>query len=159
MSLEFYNFSQNIQDLINQNKTNCIFIAAAGNKGKLNRIKDCYPASYENCISVGAVDENNKRYYRSNMSNHINVAAPGTNINSCISKNIYSNESDTSFAVPFVTGLAALLTSYQIKNNQLNLTIIKDAIINTTTNLGNKTEYGSGLINPSESFNYLKSHL
>ncbi|HAF30292.1 MAG TPA: hypothetical protein DCG75_14720 [Bacteroidales bacterium] len=157
MSLEYYEYDDQIQATITQNRNNCVFIAAAGNKGKLNRIKDSYPASYKDCISVGAVDENNIRYLRSNLSNHIDVMAPGTNIYSCTKNNSYTFESDTSFAVPFVSGLAALLGSFQITNNSFDAQKIKDAILNSTIYLGDKIEYGKGLISPVNSFNYLKN--
>lgn len=158
MSLEHYQSSKEIQDLINLNQDSCVFIAAAGNKGRLNRIKDSYPASYENCISVGAIDENFKRYERSNISNYLDVVAPGVNIDSCIDQSNYSKKSDTSFAVPFVTGLAALLLSYQLKSSGIvNPNQVTAAILNSTSNIGSKVEYGRGLINPYRSLGYLIS--
>jgi len=82
-------------------------VAAAGN----SNVNTFYPAAYSNVISVGATDINDKKTYFSNTGK-IDVCAPGENIYSTNNKlgcNGYASADGTSFAAPFVSGLAALI--------------------------------------------------
>ena len=86
-------------------------IAAAGNS---NSNIPMYPASYNHVISVGASDLNDTKASFSNYGSTIDVMAPGVNIYSTLagSNSSYGNLSGTSMACPLVSGLAALMISY-----------------------------------------------
>ena len=81
-------------------------VAAAGN----NDTAVYYPAAFSNVISVASTDEDDKRAVFSNYGK-IDVSAPGTTVWSTDngSDTAYSAYSGTSFAAPFVSGLAALI--------------------------------------------------
>lgn len=90
-----------------------LFVCAAGNNGANTAGTPVYPAAYQlkNTISVGAV---NNRGLLTNLSNYgkaVEIAAPGESILSIWPNNAYSNQSGTSIATAFVTGVAALLQS------------------------------------------------
>jgi hypothetical protein len=110
-----------------------VVIAAAGNDGK--DVKDYSPASLENVITVAATDPQDKRAGFSNFGGAIDIAAPGVDILSLRARqtdfmlfagvkgykpganfigapeNRYYRADGTSFAAPFVTGVASLILS------------------------------------------------
>lgn len=67
-----------------------------------------YPASYDEVISVTAVDSN-LHFGETTPKGDIDFSAPGVNIISTSIDGTYQYESGTSIATPFVTGLIALL--------------------------------------------------
>ena len=69
-------FNSAIQYAYNQGS---IIIAAAGNEAmEGNPIS--YPASYDNVISVGSIDESTNHSYFSNYNKFVDVVAPGQDI-------------------------------------------------------------------------------
>ncbi len=109
-------YSQALRDAIEAAKNaGILFIAAAGNAGTDNDAIPSYPASYDNnnIIAVAATDHNDQLAGFSCYGlNSVDVAAPGVNILSTIPGGGYDSYSGTSMATPHVSGLAALLKSY-----------------------------------------------
>jgi hypothetical protein len=89
--------------------SNVLLVAAAGNEG--NDTKR-YPAAYDEVIAVTATDSDDKPAYFTNFGNWVELAAPGVDIYSTIRGPGYDYWSGTSFACPYVSGLAALVWSY-----------------------------------------------
>ncbi len=83
-----------------------IIIAAAGNEGSE---RAAYPAAYENCVAVTAIQKNGALVPLANYSDWVDVAAPGFNIYSTLPNDSYGYKHGTSFATAYVSGLAALL--------------------------------------------------
>lgn len=93
--------------------SNMLFVCAAGNDGKDIAKSPVYPASFElsNVITVGATNNSGKIAALSNYGINVDVAAPGIGILSTSPENQYDYQNGTSFAAPYVAGIAALIQS------------------------------------------------
>lgn len=85
----------------------CILVAASGNSGACERY---YPAAHPGVIAVGAVDASAVPARFSTRGDHVALCAPGQAIRTC-DRDGYTVASGTSFAAPFVAGVAALLAA------------------------------------------------
>lgn len=77
-----------------------------------------WPAMYENCIAVGAINSIGNKSYYSNYGDWVDICAPGGDYNvgpaiySTLKDGKYGEMQGTSMACPHVSGVAALLVSY-----------------------------------------------
>ena len=85
----------------------CVLIAASGNSGKEERY---YPAALDGVIAVGATDRDGNVASFTTRGAHVAVCAPGRGIWTCGVRG-YQQASGTSFAAPFVAGIAALVVA------------------------------------------------
>ena len=118
-----------------------LFICSAGNYNENIDLSSTphYPARYSlpNMIVVGAVDSEDQRATWTNSSgeyggsnygtNFSYIYAPGKNIWTTGIEHNYTSWTGTSFSAPYVTGVAALLLSY---NPSLTAVQLKSAILN-----------------------------
>ena len=154
MSYGGYSYSELQKDALDYayNK-GIVLVASAGND---NNSRLHYPSGYKNVISVAATDSNDNKAEFSNYGPWIDFAAPGVDLLSLRAEgtDMYGNEtnifdekyyigSGTSFASPFVAGLAGLLLSY---NNTFTPDMIKTIISNSVDNSTSKYNIG-GRIN------------
>jgi subtilisin family serine protease len=123
-----------------------LIVAAAGNNGKETLRVEC-PAAYDTTIAVAAVKQNLQRLETSAVGQEIELAAPGENIFAISPSNTIWSGSGTSFAVPYITGTAALIWE---KNNTLTNKQVRDILCQTATDKstpGRDTIYGYGIVN------------
>ena len=107
----------------NQNTT---IVIAAGNEGLLSGIDPMQ--RHENCIIVGAMDQQHQITSFSNFGRFNTVNAPGFQVVSAVPGNNYEPMDGTSMAAPIVTGAVALFKSlYPDASN----TSIKNKLIAT----------------------------
>ncbi len=119
-----------------------------------------YPASYDNVIAVGAVNNNAEHDIAdfSNIGPELDVVAPGVHIWSTFNDGAYKELMGTSQAVPMVSGLAALLlaadgslraepgdTAWKVQR------ILEESAIDQGAP-GNDKYYGAGLIDGTNAF-------
>jgi subtilisin family serine protease len=112
---------------------------------------DRYPSSLSsNVISVSSTNKLREISSFSTKSNNVKISAPGEEIKAIDFKNDdISKVSGTSFSVPIVAGITALLRSHF---NLLSVSEIKTRLLSCLEPLGDRTMYGDGIINPVRSF-------
>ncbi|MGW0280118.1 type VII secretion-associated serine protease mycosin [Streptomyces sp. NPDC003006] len=86
-----------------------VVVASAGNDGLGGNVKKTYPASYDGVLAVAASDRNNERAPFSQSGAFVGVAAPGVDMISTVPVGGHCTDNGTSFAAPYVTGVAALI--------------------------------------------------
>lgn len=94
-------------------------IAAAGNDG---RRSVSYPAAYEECLAVSALDSDGSAARYSNYGEEIELCAPGSAVLSSVNGDGYDQFSGTSMAAPVVSGVAGLaLSTWELSASDLRL--------------------------------------
>jgi subtilisin family serine protease len=114
------------------NEANALFIAAAGNESNNNDASPSYPATYDipNVLAVAAINNRGIIAPFSNFGKKtVHVGAPGVNVFSSTLESKYDSWSGTSMATPHVSGVAALLASYEptLTNIQMKQRLIATA--------------------------------
>ncbi|MCC9311398.1 type VII secretion-associated serine protease mycosin [Kitasatospora sp. RB6PN24] len=87
-------------------RAGAVVVAASGNDGQE---APTYPAAYPTVLAVGASDRNNERAPFSQYGDFVKVAAPGVDMLSTVPGGGQCVDNGTSFAAPYVSGVAALL--------------------------------------------------
>lgn len=136
-----------------------ILVGAAGNS---NTSTPLYPAAYPEVIAVSATDRYDEKASYSNYGDWIELSAPGGDgedyhdwILSTYLDNNYTWLLGTSMATPHVSGLAALVWSY---NYSLTNQQLREHLRNTADDLGDPSKdpyYGYGRINAYKALNEL----
>lgn len=131
-----------------------LIVAAAGNDGAKSGDTLYYPASYDNVISVGSIDNSGHRATHSQRNDFVNIMAPGENIYSSYAPG-YAQGSGTSYATPHVTAAAALAKSL---NPSLDASALMDALYSTATSIPDRYS-GNGTLNIQSLLTYVTATL
>ncbi|MEU4718680.1 S8 family serine peptidase [Nonomuraea dietziae] len=125
---------------------NVVVVAAAGNVKKEDGTPaPAYPASYEGVISVGSAGPDGKLTNFSNAAGQVSVLGPGASITSTwTGKTLATDLDGTSYATPFVAGVAALVRS---RFPHLDQEQVKRRIM-LTSDGGTGQGTGAGMVNP-----------
>ena len=121
-----------------------VVVSAVGNSGS-NALY--YPAGYETVIGVGAVDSNSMLYYHSDHNESVYLTAPGVEVRSTAAGGGYTASTGTSFAVPQVSGAAAVLLGM---DESLTPGRIRTLLAETASDAGDAgydEYYGYGILN------------
>jgi membrane-anchored mycosin MYCP len=130
---------------------NVVVVAAAGNDGaSQNKDAVSYPAAYPGVIAVAGIDENDQHVQTSTSGDYVDVAAPGVNIVGPAPQGGGFGQfpsGGTSFAAAYVSGVAALVRSY---DRSLSVTQVTDRITSTADHPpdGHNAQVGYGVVNP-----------
>ncbi|MBI2146852.1 S8 family peptidase, partial [Candidatus Woesearchaeota archaeon] len=144
MSFGFEDYSQIFKEKVQEAYTKgVLLVGAAGNNGGTTVL---YPAGYSDVIAVGATEMDDNLASFSNTGYQIELVAPGTNINTTSIDNNYALVSGTSFAVPHVAGVAALIKelNFSLNNSQIRGKLRNDAF--DLGEAGRDPFFGFGLV-------------
>ena len=119
-----------------------LLVAAAGNEGP--SAPPSYPAAYASVFAVTAVNKDLQSYRHASRGNHIDVAAPGVDIWTARPGGQGTYHSGTSFAVPYVTAVMAVLGP-QLRNLS-KAEILASVAKRDLGELGRDPIYGNGLL-------------
>jgi type VII secretion-associated serine protease mycosin len=129
-----------------------LIVAAAGNDGADGKVKETYPASYPGVLAVAASDRNNARAPFSQSGSFVGVAAPGIDMVSTVPTGGNCVDQGTSFAAPYVSGVAALIRA---KHPEWNYKQVITQIEQTAdrSKAGRDDFVGWGVIDPAAAVN------
>jgi len=127
-----------------------LVVASAGNDGldQDSAWWPNYPSSFPaaNILAVAATDNQDRLAWNSNYGlTRVDLGAPGVGILSTVPGRTYATNSGTSFAAPFVSGVAALAASL---NPELSVAGLRDSIlagVEPLASLAGKTVSGGRL--------------
>lgn len=141
-------FGQDVCTYATVNK-DALVVAAAGNTGADELF---YPAAYDNVMAVVNTQATDVINTSSTYGYFADVAAPGTNINSTVPPNSYSNAfTGTSMASPIVAGVIGIVRSYYPSFTALQacerVKTTTDYIYSLPINNGRKDKLGTGRVN------------
>ncbi|MGM0580556.1 MAG: S8 family serine peptidase [Bacteroidota bacterium] len=143
-------YSQFAQDVINfaALERDVVIVAAAGNT---DDELDFFPASYNNVLSIGFVNEDDSRNSNSTYSDFIDLVAPGSGIYTTENGDAYDTDGGSSYAAPMVAGAAALVRSVFPEWNALQvmeqLRVSSDDIYDVANNSDFQYKFGKGRLN------------
>jgi len=142
MSLGGSSSSSTLQDACQYASDNgVLLVAAAGNSGPCS---DCvgYPAAYSTVIAVSSTTEDDSLSSFSSTGPEVELAAPGSNVNSTVPGGDYGTKSGTSMACPHVSGAGGHLMANGFTNDEA-----RTRLQNTAENIGlSDNEQGNGLL-------------
>lgn len=108
-----------------------------------------YPASYAPTVAVASITSGNKKSSFSNYGSWVDISAPGSSILSTYPNGSYNSISGTSMACPHVSGVAALVVSYNYGN--ITASQLRNILESTTSdvyvdNPNYQGQLGSGVV-------------
>jgi len=122
-----------------------VVVAANGEAGRNKR--KSYPAALPNVIAVNAVDRDRRLFSRASTGSYISLAAPGVDVRVACPPDKYCANNGSSIASGYVSAIAALILE---KRSDLDAQGVRVLLERTAINLGDKEEYGKGLVNGVE---------
>lgn len=135
----FYESSKSLNEAIGYARSKgVLFVASAGNSSQDNDKKAHYPSNctYDNVIAVGAMDSTGSMASFSNYGlKTVHIIAPGVGITTTtINSGYVASASGTSYATPFVSGIAAIVLS---QSPDMGYSSLRQAILDSATKVPN----------------------
>lgn len=109
-------------------ENNIVIVCSSGNDNE--DTANYFPASFEETITVGSIDEKGNRSFFSNWGEEVDFVAPGHNINVTNDQKDYG----TSFSAPFVTSAVAMVKSV---SDDMSAKQVKECLIQSCVHRDN----------------------
>jgi subtilisin family serine protease len=126
-----YNYNKALKKTMKNSKI--LFVCSSGNEANCTDEREFYPTCFNinNIITVGAIDNQGDMPNFSNYGSDVDVVAPGLNVIGTTPGNGYLIGSGTSFAAPYVTGIAALIKSVKQDSTykEIKKAIVKHVVV------------------------------
>ncbi len=159
----FNSYSHSLEDAINYARSRgVLFVCSAGNNSTNNDEVAHYPSNYkiDNIIAVAAMNRYGELASFSNYGYYsVHVAAPGSSLTTTdLNNSITSYASGTSFASPFVAGIAAMIFSenLSIGYSEVRSRIIEGSIIKSS--YSEELNMSGGCVNAYNALMGIKNH-
>jgi type VII secretion-associated serine protease mycosin len=148
LSLSGYGDYTPIRDAVSYaQQRDALLVAAVGNRADLGPVPS-FPASYDNVLGVGSIDIAGAKAQGSQVGPYVDLVAPGEDVVAASRVAGHQYWQGTSFAAPFVSGVAALVRSAW---PDLTAQQVADRIMATADPArGGRSsmEYGAGIVDP-----------
>ena len=148
LSLGTTNNSQALRSAVEFALASNVVVAAAAGNDSCGGAGPFYPAAYPGVLSVGAVGPDGSLASFSDRRTPVSVTAPGINVTGAYPGDFpdaYNpRDRGTSFATPFVSGVAALVRAYHPDLNEAQVV----ARIKATADGAAGPGTGNGMVNP-----------
>jgi subtilisin family serine protease len=146
MSFVGKDFSQYLSDAIQYaHSKNVLVVVASGNER--GNTANYYPASDQKVLVVSAVDQNDTIASFSNTGSSVDVSAPGVGIISTVPGDLFESHSGTSMAVPYVSGIAAMLKLDEPIRSVRGIENLLKKYVDDRGAIGWDSQYGEGIVN------------
>lgn len=148
LSLSGYGDYTAIRDaVVYAQSKDALLVAAVGNRSDLGPVPS-FPAAYDGVLGVGSIDIGGVRAQGSQVGPFVDLVAPGEDVVGANRVAGHHYWKGTSFATPFVSGVAALVRSAY---PQLTAQQVADRILATADPApggSSSLEYGAGIVDP-----------
>ncbi|MCG8349480.1 MAG: S8 family peptidase [Chloroflexales bacterium] len=147
MSLGGTDDSQILRDAVDYaTSRNVLIVASSGNERQEGNQPN-YPAAYPGVVAVGATGNTDVVTGFSNTGDYLDLTAPGVGLWTTLPEGRYGPPNGTSFASPYVSGVAGLVITLRGDLGTLDLECILEASADDKGPAGRDAEYGWGRLN------------
>jgi membrane-anchored mycosin MYCP len=148
LSLSGYGDFPAVRDAVAHARSkDALMIASVGNRDEQGAVPS-FPASYDGVLGVGSVDIDGVRAQGSQIGPYVDLVAPGQDVLAASRVAGHQYWAGTSFAAPFVSGVAALVRS---AHPELTAPQVAERLLATADPAPggqNSLEYGAGVVDP-----------
>jgi membrane-anchored mycosin MYCP len=148
LSLSGYGDFPDIRDAVAYAQSkDALLVAAVGNRADQGAVPS-FPASYDGVLGVGSINIEGVRARDSQIGSYVDLVAPGQDVVAASRVAGHHYWAGTSFAAPFVSGVAALVRSAHPELNAQQVMARLLATADPAPGGRNSLEYGAGIVDP-----------
>lgn len=148
LSLSGYGDFAEIRDAVAYARSrDVLIVAAAGNRDDLEPVPS-FPASYDGVVGVGSIDIEGVRARGSQVGPYVDLVAPGQDVVGASRVAGHDYWAGTSFAAPFVSGVAALVRAAHPELSAPEVARRLLATADPAPGGKDSLEYGHGVVDP-----------